>query len=793
MNGPVAVDYALIFNASSNAMAFTDLATGCILDVNATWERSVGIARDKALGQTALSLGVWRDAQARSACSEALRTSGHVSDFEAELILQSGPQPHLISAQVIRTREGDYVLWEFRDISELKRKDRALQEFSRDFETFLDQTTDFIYFKDLNGRFRFCSQTQATVTGHAHWRDMRGKTVADVAPAHLAAIYMADEKKVLEGRQSIVDQVNPYVAADGKPGFTLTSRWPLFDQQGHVAGIFGISRDITERMRTEAALRASELKYRALAQNAPLAIQVFSPMGEPLRVNPAWERLWGVTFADLRGYNVLRDPQLEATGMLSLLRRAFVGETVKFPVHRYERAGVEAVPAGAGEALWLQAYAYPVSTDDGELLEVVVVQEDVTVAVAAVEAQKLQQQTLEQTVLQRTQELHDALRASQVASRAKGAFLANMSHEIRTPLNAITGMAHLIRRAGLTDKQMAQMGKLEKASEHLLGTINAILDLSKIEAGKFTLEVTPIQVETLVGNVLSMLQERAREKGLQLSSAMDALPRGLQGDGTRLQQCLLNYATNAVKFTEHGSVTLRVRLLEDGPGSALLRFEVEDTGIGVEDEALPRLFMAFEQADNSTTRKYGGTGLGLAITHKLAHLMGGDAAAEQRPAGGSLFWFTALLQKSSAGTDMPAMQDSADVEAQLKRLCQGRRILLAEDEPVNQEIARIVLEEVGLQVDVADNGAQALKMASGGAYDLVLMDVQMPVMDGLSATVALRRLPQCAALPILAMTANAFAEDKVRCLEAGMNDFITKPVVPAALFATLLHWLARPA
>ena len=381
---------------------------------------------------------------------------------------------------------------------------------------------------------------------------------------------------------------------------------------------------------------------------------------------------------------------------------------------------------------------------------------------------------------------------AEAANIAKSAFLSNMSHEIRTPMNAIVGMTHLVRRSGVNTTQADYLNKIETASNHLLNVINDILDLSKIEAGKFGLDEAPVSVAGLLSNINSIMVSRAHDKGLRLLVETESFPAGLQGDPTRLQQALLNYVTNAIKFTAAGSISIRARKQAETAESVTVRFEVSDTGVGIAPEALPRLFTAFEQADNSTSRHYGGTGLGLVITRRLAELMGGEAGVSSTPNTGSTFWFTARLSKIAAQDDL-VHHEMSDAEAVIRSEFQGAHVLLVDDEPINLEVARTVLEDSGLCIDTAEDGQEAFDKATLTPYAIILMDMQMPRLDGVVATRKIRTLAQHEKTPIVAMTANAFKEDKLRCLAAGMNDFLIKPFNPDLLFVCLLKCLREGA
>jgi signal transduction histidine kinase len=400
---------------------------------------------------------------------------------------------------------------------------------------------------------------------------------------------------------------------------------------------------------------------------------------------------------------------------------------------------------------------------------------------------------LEELVQERTLALSIAKEAAETANHAKTVFLANMSHELRTPMNGIMGMTDLALRKATDPKQKDYLAKVTKSSQNLLAIINDILDISKIEAERLTLESTGFKLGDVMENLAGMIEHRAAEKELNLDIdiAPDLANKQIQGDPLRLGQVLLNLAGNAVKFTSSGSIKVRALLTEEQASAILVRFEVQDTGIGIDAEDQQRIFSAFLQADSSMTRKYGGTGLGLAISKRLAQLMGGDIGVDSRPGVGSTFWFTVRLNKQNRTEVVGQSEKTIDAELEIQQRYAGRRILVADDEPMNREVVQIQMEAVGLVADAAEDGEAAVTLAQKTAYAAILMDVQMPKMNGLEATRRIRELPGYKDTPIIAMTASAFVEDKEHCYEAGMNDFIVKPFDPDQLFTTLLRWLSR--
>jgi PAS domain S-box-containing protein len=548
--------------------------------------------------------------------------------------------------------------------------------------------------------------------------------------------------------------------------------------------------DITAQRQADERIHSLLLEQKAILSSDIVGMAKYR-WGMITWCNEALARMTGYSIAELIGQSV-RIGYASDDAYADFKRRATPvmvrGEVFRAEVRQCHRDGTDG---------W---YEIATAMLDQEAGESVAAFTDISERRRLSDELEMYRQELELRVQDRTVALSLAKDAAETANRAKTAFLANMSHELRTPMNAIMGMTAMAQRRMTDPKLPAWLDIIAKSSARLLSTLNDVLDISKLEAERLSLESVEFALGDVVQNLSGLLGPGAKAKGIlfEVDVAPDLAGRRLRGDPTRFGQILINLVGNAIKFTSEGFVVLQIFVAREAEHEVLLRCVVQDTGVGVPAEAQQRLFTAFEQADSSMTRKFGGSGLGLFISKRLALAMGGEIGFESQADRGSSFWFTALLAKAGAAAaiipvnTMPVNIVSS-AEATLKARFQNARILLAEDEPFAQDMLGAMLDEVGLTMDIAKDGIEAVAMAEATDYDLILMDVQMPNLNGTHATRAIRLLPGRQQTPIIALTANAFAEDRARCLDAGMNDYLSKPVGIELLFQTLQKWLkVRP-
>jgi len=750
-------NYRAIFDLANDAIFIHNTRTGRILNVNDRMLEMYGFA-DKAevigMHPGDLSTGTqdYSEQQAAQLLEQAAAGAPQLIEWQAR---DKAERAFWVEVNLKRAHIGDQdvVLAIVRDIDARKKAELKLIESEGKYRALFENEVDAISIFDAETR-RLFDVNGAWLRLYGYRRDEALTMTTDGVSAEPAQTREAIRTATVSG--SVYIPQRRHRRKDGTEFWVDVSAGPVT-----IAGqpmMYAIMRDITDRVVAQEALEASQAELQAIFASIPDVILIVDRHGRYLKVAPTSPNALYRPAEALLGKTI---PQVfapdQAAFFMAGIARCLRDRTLVTLQYDLEIDG---------HVVWFDARLAPMDDD-----RVLFAARDIT------------------EIKQFERRLRAAKETAEAANLAKSQFLANMSHEIRTPLNAVLGLTHLAQQTDLTPRQRDYLQKVDTSADTLLRLIDDILDFSKIEAGRLDLVAVDFSLRTVLSNVASVVRARGEAKGLAFAMRIDDdVPDLLVGDPVRLEQVLMNLGTNAVKFTRAGRIDIAVGTNPPNTEGTALRFTVTDTGIGIPPAHADRLFEPFHQVESSNTRSYGGTGLGLAICKRLVEMMDGTIGFESTPGQGSSFSFTAVLRPSDrADQPTPRLSETGTVE----NLLSGIRVLLAEDNDINRQVSQEVLEQAGATVRIAVNGRQAVEATETEPFDVVLMDIQMPDMDGLTATREIRDRAATATLPIIALTANAMAEDRRKCLQAGMNAHISKPIRPRGMYETILR-LVRP-
>ena len=748
--------FSKAFHTSPYAITITRAADGQFFDVNETFVSLTGFTREEALADSSTGLKLWVNVEDRRQIITALRAGRAVLGRECLFRTKDGKAiTGLFSAHMIQLNKGPCILSSIADISERKRAEEAMASSLSLLNATLESAANGILVVDLDGRVTLWNKKFAEM-----WRVPEDLLAARLDETLLKYVlpqlaqpdaFLAKVSELYEHPEKFCN--DELELTDGR----VFSRYSQPQKVGDtIAGRVWSFQDITERKLTEESYRQSESRYSTIVNNVPECVMIHRD-SRILYVNEVSTKISGYPREELLGRTLFD----------------FITETSKKTI--YTAMAKRAAGIEPGE------YETELITKTGRILPILVkgatIIYDGRPAVLTV--------LIDITV---RKELEAATAAAESANRAKSDFLANMSHEIRTPMNSIIGMAEIMMDSRLDDDQKRQLDTIAHSADTLLYVINDILDISKIEAGLLKIEKEPYSPREVASSVAEMFAQRSAAKGVELVLEISAdLPASVLGDQNRLRQILINLAGNAVKFTFQGRIRIHAGFRQSG-AAGWLEFSVTDTGSGISTENQKKLFSKFSQVDDSSTRKYGGTGLGLSISKALVEMMGGTISLESEEAKGSVFSFR-LPCEEVVGVKPAAIKPAETGAAASERGHAHLRIRVVEDNIDHQHLGRLMLEKAGYTLDIADNGRDALGKCAAFNYDLVFMDIQMPVMDGHEAASLLRKTEAYNKTPIIALTAHGLEVDIAKSFSHGMNAHITKPLKKKVLYEALDKWL----